>query len=130
MSDIGPDPAESAPADEALDWKAEYGKLPFDRFRSRMIIQVGVGHLSLIPKPNECIQKNWNCSQPTTSDQEQWNDIARQWLALSARDRTLYRETTYALEDSTPGNPGLPSQEQIDRVLKPHQTNQEQNLAL
>jgi hypothetical protein len=63
---------------------------------------------------------------PPEQDQEQWNMLARQWLMLADVERMWYYQNTV---DTTHNIPN-PSDEQIERALKPFQTAQERNLMI
>jgi hypothetical protein len=73
-------------------------------------------------------QVRWDYTRPAEQDQEQWDESSKAWLALTLAQRQPYYELTFALGSLFPGDPGLPSQEQIMRILQPHQTIDERNL--
>ncbi|CAO2654310.1 Nn.00g110430.m01.CDS01 [Neocucurbitaria sp. VM-36] len=95
-------------ADQELKLEAQYGKLPFDQFAL----------------------DRWDYSRPTSQDALQWKQLVKQYQAFTLTERQIYHEAAWALEGLSPGEENLPTQDQIDRVLRPHQTSFERNLCL
>ncbi|KAH7087102.1 hypothetical protein FB567DRAFT_526903 [Paraphoma chrysanthemicola] len=96
----------AAPAVELREYSA-YGKLAFDRF----------------------VLVHWDYSTPSAEDQNQWNELARKWLRMDHTARSPHWMAVLPLERVDRSDPRLPAQEQIDRVLAPHQTIAERNIA-
>ncbi|KFY30661.1 hypothetical protein V493_01761 [Pseudogymnoascus sp. VKM F-4281 (FW-2241)] len=69
----------------------------------------------------------WDHSKHRTGDQQQWNDLAREWLALTPRERHPYHEPSAQRPQP---DASLPIPEQYDRVLIPFQTVRERDRAL
>ncbi|KAI1764237.1 hypothetical protein GGR53DRAFT_327485 [Hypoxylon sp. FL1150] len=86
---------------ETLDEEAGFGKLPFDIY----------------------VLERWDYSRAAEQDQQQWDDLARAWLALDARGRHPYHELSRTRQ-------ATPTPAEIERVLAPHQTVRERNLSL
>jgi len=75
-------------------------------------------------------QERWDYTRPTCEDQKQWDESAKRWLNLTLAQRQPYHEMSSAPGILFPGDPGLPTQQQITRVLQPHQTIQERHLGV
>ncbi|KAI6080957.1 hypothetical protein F4821DRAFT_265392 [Hypoxylon rubiginosum] len=84
-----------------LDEEADFGKLPFDIF----------------------VLERWDYSRAVEQDQQQWDELARAWLAMDAPGRHPYHELSRT-------RPATPTAAETARVLAPHQTVRERNLSL
>ncbi|KAF2818196.1 hypothetical protein CC86DRAFT_375973 [Ophiobolus disseminans] len=96
----------AAPA-AVLKEATAYGKLAFDQF----------------------VLVHLDYSRPSAEDQTQWNELARKWLQMDHTARSPYWMAVLPLESVEGSDPRMPTQEQIDRVLAPHQTIAERNIA-
>lgn len=65
---------------------------------------------------------------PLSHDQQQRDSLAKKWLALTLPQREPYTILATALQNLSPGDPLLPTQEQITRMLAPYQTVQERSI--
>ncbi|PSN61473.1 hypothetical protein BS50DRAFT_578473 [Corynespora cassiicola Philippines] len=74
------------------------------------------------------VMERWDSAKPKEEDQQQWDEIARSWLAMDSEDRNRYVET--AMDLQTNPNAQKPNQEQILRMFAPHQTVQERNASV
>jgi hypothetical protein len=70
-------------------------------------------------------QAKWNYTLPLSQDQAQWNQLTKKWLALTPTQRKPWYEAGFSVESALPSSPALPTQEQINRIFGPHQTDQE-----
>ncbi|KAH8881664.1 hypothetical protein GQ53DRAFT_754118 [Thozetella sp. PMI_491] len=101
--------------DEQLHRSAEYGRVPFDSFAL----------------------EHWDEDAPVEQDQEQWDRLAKQYLALGQYARQKHDQLSRNAQDlvrgpgyhpGSGGQPQMPTQAQIDRIFRPHQTVQERNI--
>jgi hypothetical protein len=79
---------------------------------------------------NIILQDRWDYTRPESQDQAQWDSSSKAWLALTLEQRQPYHELTFSLGGLFPGAPGLPTEEQIMRILQPHQTISERKLSV
>lgn len=87
---------------------AAYGNLPFDRF----------------------VLDHWDYTKPKNQDQGQWDDLAQRWMSMNFSERAPYwKPDPWAWTAAFPTVP-IPTKEQIERVLAPHQTINERNVSL
>ncbi|RSM08483.1 hypothetical protein CDV31_008120 [Fusarium ambrosium] len=98
---------------DSLEPKAEYGCIAFDIFAL----------------------EEWDYSRPRYADAEQWSMLVQKYLALQPRERTRYhkvacesRERARSRGRIREQDHPLLTQDNIARVLQPHQTIQERNI--
>ncbi|KAI0871602.1 hypothetical protein GGS24DRAFT_470864 [Hypoxylon argillaceum] len=88
--------------------RAAYGCLAFDSF----------------------VLAKWDHLLPLGRNQEQWNKIARQWLALTPIDRLPYHRQAFEQEHAiTASSPSL-EVNRVEHLLAAHQTLQERSLTI